>query len=137
MVADINAPPLSKYLDPLLLTVTVVSKNGSIILTEVAEIPPQMLFPLEIFKNYTISCFKGNNKICYNDLFSSFTQKNWKNFSDQFVIFNTWKIPWNWIAFSQNSFVVSPGLLYHLIRRDYGRLANEAFTSNPIVSSKQ
>ena len=36
-----------------------------------------------------------------------------------------------------NSFVISPGLLYHLIRRDYGRLANEAFTSNPVVSLKQ
>ena len=34
-------------------------------------------------------------------------------------------------------FVVSPGLLYHPIRRDTGRLTNEAFTSNPIVSSKQ
>ena len=29
-----------------------------------------------------------------------------------------------------NSFVLSPGLLYHLIRRDTGRLANETFTSN-------
>ena len=28
-------------------------------------------------------------------------------------------------------------LLYHLIRRDIGRLTNEVFTSNPIVSSKQ
>ena len=28
-------------------------------------------------------------------------------------------------------------LLYQLIRRDTGRLANEAFTSNPIVSLKQ
>ena len=27
----------------------------------------------------------------------------------QFVIFNPWKVPWNWIAFYQNSFVVSPG----------------------------
>ena len=34
-------------------------------------------------------------------------------------------------------FVISPGLVYHLIRRDTGRLANEAFTSNLIVSSKQ
>ena len=46
------------------LNVTVVSKNDSIILTEVAEIPPRMLFALEIFKDYTISCFKGNTKIC-------------------------------------------------------------------------
>ena len=28
-------------------------------------------------------------------------------------------------------------LLYQLIRRDTGRLVNEAFTSNPIVSLKQ
>ena len=55
----------------------------------------------------------------------------------QFVIFNPWKVPWKWIAFYQNSFVLSPGLLYHLIRRDTGRLANETFTSNPIVSLKQ
>ena len=55
----------------------------------------------------------------------------------QFVIFNPWKLPWNWIAYYRNSFVISPGLLYHLIRRDYGGLANEAFTSNLIVSLKQ
>ena len=55
----------------------------------------------------------------------------------QSAIFNPWKVRWNWIPFYQNSFVISPGLLYHLIRRDGGRLSNEAFTSNPIVSSKQ
>ena len=60
----------------------------------------------------------------------------WK-LSSQFLIFNPWKYPWNWIAFYQNSFVISPGLLCHLIRRDSGRLPNRAFTSNPIVSSKQ
>ena len=41
------------------------------------------------------------------------------------------------IAFYQNSFVISPDLLYHLIRRNNGRFANEAIASNPIVSSKQ
>ena len=46
-----------------------------IILTEVAEIPPQMLFALEIFKDYTISCFRGNTKTCSNDLINSFTHK--------------------------------------------------------------
>ena len=30
----------------------------------------------------------------------------------QFVIFNPWKVRWNWITFSQNSFVISPGLYY-------------------------
>ena len=33
---------------------------------------------------------------------------------DQFVILNPWKVPWNWIAFYQNSFI-SPGLLHHLV----------------------
>ena len=55
----------------------------------------------------------------------------------QFVIFSPWKVPWNWKAFSQNSFVISPGFLYQLIRRGSGRLGNEAFTSKSIVSSKQ
>ena len=33
--------------------------------------------------------------------------------------------------------LLSKGLVYYLIRRDSGRLANEAFKSNSIVSSKQ
>ena len=51
--------------------------------------------------------------------------------------FQSMKSPWNWIAFSQNSFVISAGLLYHLTRCDSERFVNETFTSNPIVSSKQ
>ena len=39
--------------------------------------------------------------------------------------------------FFQNRFVISPGFLYHLIRHDSGQLANEAFTSNSVVSWKQ
>ena len=42
---------------------------------------------------------------------------NW----NQFVFFNPLKVPWNWIAFYQNSLVISPGLLYHAIRRESGR----------------
>ena len=57
------------------LNVTVVSKNDSIILTEVAEIPPRMLFSLEVFEDYTISCFKGSTNISYNDLINSLTHK--------------------------------------------------------------
>ena len=41
-------------------------------LQKVAEIPPRMLFPLEIYKDYAISCFTGNTKICYNYLINSF-----------------------------------------------------------------
>ena len=40
-------------------------------------------------------------------------------------------------SLSSKFFRLSPGLLYHLIRRDTGRLANEAFSSNVIVASKQ
>ena len=36
-----------------------------------------------------------------------------------------------------NFFCYTPDLLYHLIRRDHGRLANETFTSICIVSFKQ
>ena len=53
------------------------------------------------------------------------------------LIFNPWKVSWNWKAFSQNYFVISSGLFYHLTRRNNGRIANKALTSNPIVSSKQ
>ena len=59
------------------------------------------------------------------------------NLVTQFVIFNPWKAPWKWITISQNSFVISPALLYHLIRGDTGLLANEIFTLNPIISSKK
>ena len=38
---------------------------------------------------------------------------------------------------SQNFFAMSPSLLQNLIRRNTVRLANEVFTSNPIVSLKQ
>ena len=60
----------------------------------------------------------------------------WK-LQTQPIISNPWKVPRNYIAFSQKSFVLSPGLLYHLIRRDSGRLANKVFTSNPIFSLKE
>ena len=44
-------------------------------LTEITVINPRKLFSLEFFKGYTLSCFKGNINICYNDLINSFTQK--------------------------------------------------------------
>ena len=56
-----------------------------------------------------------------------------KNFLDQFVILNPWEIPWNWIAFHWNSFVMTPDL----VRGDTGGLANEAYWSKSVVSSKQ
>ena len=34
------------------------------------------------------------------------------------------------IAFSQNSFVISPGLLYHLVRHDTGGLANGLYVKS-------
>ena len=54
-------------------------------------------------------------------------------YASQFEIFNPRKVQWNWIAFFKNSFVIPLGL----IRHDTGCLANEAFTSDLIVSLKQ
>ena len=67
----------------------------------------------------------------------SFVKRYFAKLLGQFIIFDPWKVPWNWKAFSWNSFVISPSFFYHLIRRDNGLLANEAFSSDPIVSSKQ
>ena len=51
--------------------------------------------------------------------------------------FQSMNSPMEIIAFSQNSFVISPGLLHDLIRRENKLLANEAFMSNTIVFLKQ
>ena len=67
----------------------------------------------------------------------NFLRFKFAKWTNHFVIFSPWKVQWNWIAFSQNSFVILPGLLYHLIRRDTGQLASEDFTSNPIVFLRQ
>ena len=50
-----------------------------------------------------------------------------------FVIFNPWKVPWNWTTFYWNSSFMSPGL----IRDKTEGLANETCFSNPIISLKQ
>ena len=87
--------------------------------------------------NYIITITKSYNKKATNKQKNLAAAKTKANKNKQHEKTNPWKVPWNWIAFTQNSFVISPGLFYHLIRRDTGQLANEAFTSNPIVSSKQ
>ena len=92
-----------------------------------------------LIKKYSKEAIWIQRDYCIFILFKSFIIVNFgsvesNNVSLQFAIFNPWKVPWNWIAFYQSSFVISPGwLLYQLIRRDTGRLANEAFTSNPIL----
>ena len=91
---------------------------------------------LRIQKNYSKNKNIGQTYLKKNVWIKQF-QWNTVAWLNQFVIFNPWKVPWNRIAFYQNYFVMSPGLLYHLIRCDAGSLANEVFTSNPIVSSKQ
>ena len=82
---------------------------------------------------------KANQTIKFGQLLKYKTRKIFleKPYTKQSVIFNPWKVLWNWIASYQNSFVISPDSLYDLIRRDSGRLANRAFKSNPIVSWKQ
>ena len=83
--------------------------------------------------NYASICSQTVNI----DIKRTQTKKTKLSESIPFVTFNRWNVPWNLIAFFQNSFVISPGLLYYLIRRDVGRLANEAFSSNPIFTSKR
>ena len=58
--------------------------------------------------------------LIYKSLRIKFYKKHLKNSipSIQFVIFNPRKVQWNWIAFYQNSFAISPGLLYQMTRRD-------------------
>ena len=106
----------------------------------VLNVPFDYLFALNYAEDEAVS--QVNKSIGFRlapNLFSDRRKKRVriKGTLNQFVIFNPWKNPWNWIACYQNCFVISPGLLYHLIRRDSGRLSNEDFTPNPIVSSNQ
>ena len=55
--------------------VTVIRNVESLILAEVVGIPPKMAFSLQIFRDYTISCYKGYTKVTYNDLINSFSHK--------------------------------------------------------------
>ena len=48
----------------------------------------------------------------------------------QFVIFNPWKGPWNWIVFYQNSFVISPGFYISLLDATLGDLQTRPLTFN-------
>ena len=54
---------------------TVINNKESLILTEVVGIPPKITFSLQIFQDYSISCYKGYTKVTYNDLLNSFTHK--------------------------------------------------------------
>ena len=58
-----------------------------------------------------------------------FRSSRFANVLNQFLILHPWKVPWNWIAFYWNSFVISLGLM----RGETGRLANEVYFSNSIV----
>ena len=51
--------------------------------------------------------------------------------------FQSMKSPVELNSLYQYSFVILPDMLQYMIRHETGRIANEAFTSNPIVSSKQ
>ena len=65
--------------------------------------------------NTHISRSKSNQTIKLGQLIE-YHKRNTFLYSSRplFIIFNPWKVQWNWIAFSQNSFVISPGLLHHV-----------------------
>ena len=68
-----------------------------------------------------------------NREFNIYRGQLWWDSPYQSVIFNPWKVPWIWIAFYRNSFIMLPGFM----RDETGRLANKAYFSNPIASLKQ
>ena len=57
------------------LIVSIVNNDDSMILTVIYGIPPRMTFSLQIFKDYSTSCYKGYTKVAYTDLVNSFTHK--------------------------------------------------------------
>ena len=63
--------------------------------------------------------------------------KKWEHLFFSVCNLQSMKSPVELNSLLSKFFCLSPGSLHHLIRRDSGRLANEAFTSNPIISSKQ
>ena len=67
------------------------------------------------------------------------SQSDWKIFKSTTSVCNflSMKLPVDLNSLLSKFFCYITCLLYQLIRRDTGRLANEAFTLNPIVSSKQ
>ena len=112
-------------------------RTFSIASCKLAILPSIRLFECSVYLE-AVEIFKARN--FQNILVTWFLQtwrvrrsahaiNRWRQFflwnstsTNQFAIFNPWKVPWNWMAFYQNSFVISPGLLYHLIRRDMGDL---------------
>ena len=55
----------------------------------------------------SVPCRKNSGITCSEKLWS-YSSRCLRSWVTQFVIFNPWKLPWNWIVFYQNSFVVSP-----------------------------
>ena len=109
-----------------------VGSNKSSNLTLNSDVLSISVFPMNTkeFKN-PIVFVQELKKVCYFFLFFVSCLVLF-----QFVIFHSWKVPRNWNLVSK-FFCYITWLLYQPSRRDTGRLANEAFTSNRIVSSKQ
>ena len=57
------------------LCVDVVKKCDRIILSEVSGDPPRFSFSLTVFKDFTISCYRGFTKLSCNDLINGYSYK--------------------------------------------------------------
>ena len=57
------------------LPVDVIKKSDRIILSEVSGDPPRFSFSLTIFKDFTISCYRGSAKVPCNDLINGYSYK--------------------------------------------------------------
>ena len=64
------------------LDVDVAKKDGRIILSDISGDPPRLRFSLTIFKDFTISCYKGLTKVTHNDLINGFTYKDLLDLDD-------------------------------------------------------
>ena len=78
--------------------------------------PPLNIFRFLITKNFkhkrvhleSLLCFSINNSLFHETECWDTTRLKYLQFRLQFIIFNPLKVPWNWIDFYENSFVISP-----------------------------
>ena len=61
------------------------------------------------------------------------SKMNCKKKITQFVIFNPWKVPWNWIAFSPDSCVISPAISFIMFWDFPIFLPNFPFTTSETI----
>ena len=70
-----NDEPNTEKTDPDFIESWSSLEEYRIILIDIPGDPPKLTFSLTIFKDFTISCYKGFTKVAHNDLINGFTYK--------------------------------------------------------------